>query len=88
MIKSLWDYCTGEITTFPHILQGGLNISLDNGNAADLTGCSPSAVPGCEILKCDGTYIYSRDQNISYLVHVIDETGRTVKDMSIDDLDL
>lgn len=88
MIDYIEDSCTGRINNFPHIMQGVLNVSLTNGNGIALGGCCPGAVPGCEILKCDNSYIYVRDRNMASIVNVYDEKGYKVKELSINDLDL
>ncbi len=88
MIDYIEDSCTGRINNFPHTLKGGMTLTKTSGEGVFLVGSCSGAVPGCEILKCDNSYIYVRDRNMASIVNVYDENGYKVKELSINDLDL
>ncbi len=82
MIYNLSD-ASGNIHTYPHIIQGVVTIEREPTKGTMLF---PTASSGMELLKHDDKFIYLRDfYNYSNVI-VFDEDGYKVKDISINEL--
>ncbi len=82
MIYNLSD-ASGNIQTYPHIIQGTVTIIREPIKGTMLF---PTGSSGMELLKCDEKFIYMRDPYNSSNVNVFDEDGYKVRDISINEL--